>query len=50
MWDYADKMDLMRYFWDAAVELEPSASGLDEGRRFPRPADSRASDKSTQAR
>jgi SAM-dependent methyltransferase len=35
VWDYAGKMDLMRYFWDAAVELNPAASELDEGRRFP---------------
>lgn len=35
VWDYAGKMELMRYFWDAAVELDPAASGLDEGRRFP---------------
>jgi len=25
----------MRYFWDAAVALDPAASELDEGRRFP---------------
>lgn len=49
MWDYADKTELMRYFWDVVVELEPSAGGLDEGRRFPLPADGYASDKSTQA-
>jgi SAM-dependent methyltransferase len=35
VWDYAGKMELMRYFWDAAVELNPSARELDEGRRFP---------------
>jgi trans-aconitate methyltransferase len=35
VWDYAGKMDLMRYFWDAAVELDPAARDLDEGRRFP---------------
>jgi len=34
VWDYADKMELMRYFWDAAVELDPRAFDLDEGRRF----------------
>jgi hypothetical protein len=28
-------MELMRYFWDAAVALDPAASELDEGRRFP---------------
>lgn len=35
VWDYAGKMELMRYFWDAAVELDPSAAKLDEGLRFP---------------
>lgn len=35
VWDYAGKMELMRYFWDAAVELDPAALDLDEGRRFP---------------
>jgi hypothetical protein len=28
-------MQLMRHFWDAAAELDPSATELDEGRRFP---------------
>jgi SAM-dependent methyltransferase len=35
VWDYAGKMDLMRHFWDAAVELDPKAASLDEGLRFP---------------
>jgi SAM-dependent methyltransferase len=35
VWDYADKMELMRYFWDAAVALNPEARSLDEGVRFP---------------
>jgi hypothetical protein len=35
VWDYADKMELMRHFWDAAVELNPDAAKLDEGARFP---------------
>ena len=35
VWDYAGDMQLMRYFWDAAVELNPDAASLDEGRRFP---------------
>ncbi len=35
VWDYAGKMELMRYFWDAAVELDPNAVKLDEGIRFP---------------
>jgi hypothetical protein len=33
VWDYAGRMDLMRYFWEAAVELDPAAAALDEGRR-----------------
>lgn len=35
VWDYAGKMELMRIFWDAAVELDPGAAKLDEGARFP---------------
>jgi SAM-dependent methyltransferase len=35
VWDYAGRMDLMRCFWDAAVELDPNAASLDEGVRFP---------------
>jgi SAM-dependent methyltransferase len=35
VWDYAGNMELMRYFWDAAVELDSAALQLDEGRRFP---------------
>jgi len=35
VWDYAGEMQLMRYFWDAAVALDQSALQLDEGRRFP---------------
>lgn len=35
VWDYAGKMELMRYFWDAAVALDRVAYDLDEGRRFP---------------
>jgi SAM-dependent methyltransferase len=40
VWDYAGKMELMRYFWDAAVVLKSEARERDEGRRFPicRPA------------
>ena len=34
VWDYADKMELMRYFWDAAQTLNPAAHDLDEARRF----------------
>jgi SAM-dependent methyltransferase len=35
VWDYAGRMELMRYFWDAAAALNPAAAALDEGRRFP---------------
>jgi SAM-dependent methyltransferase len=35
VWDYADGMQLIRFFWDAAVELDPNAALLDEGVRFP---------------
>lgn len=35
VWDYAGKMELMRLFWDAAVELNPEAVKIDEGVRFP---------------
>jgi SAM-dependent methyltransferase len=35
VWDYAGKMELLRYFWDAAAALDPEAQELDEGRRFP---------------
>jgi SAM-dependent methyltransferase len=35
VWDYAGRMDLIRRFWDAAVELDPEAVDLDEGVRFP---------------
>ena len=35
VWDYAGEMQLMRHFWDAAVELAPDAAKLDEGARFP---------------
>jgi len=35
VWDYAEGMQLMRAFWDAAMALDPGAWELDEGRRFP---------------
>jgi SAM-dependent methyltransferase len=35
VWDYAGKMELMRYFWDAAVALDPASEQVDEGPRFP---------------
>lgn len=35
VWDYTDGMQMMRVFWDAAVELDPGAAQYDEGPRFP---------------
>jgi SAM-dependent methyltransferase len=35
VWDYGGQMELMRYFWSAAAELDPAAASLDEGWRFP---------------
>jgi SAM-dependent methyltransferase len=34
VWDYGGEMQLMRRFWDAAVELDPAAAALDEGQRM----------------
>ena len=34
VWDYAEGMQMMRHFWDAAAELDPGSRELDEGRRF----------------
>ena len=39
VWDYADGMQMLRIFWDAAVELDERARELDEGRRFETGAD-----------
>lgn len=35
VWDYAGKMEFLNQFWDVAVELNPAASSLHEGNRFP---------------
>jgi SAM-dependent methyltransferase len=35
VWDHAEGMELVRKFWDAAIEVDPAATELDEGRRFP---------------
>ncbi len=35
VWDYAGKMEMLRYFWDAAVIENQDAKRLDEGIRFP---------------
>jgi len=34
VWDYAGKMDFLRYFWDAVVEFKPEALSLHESKRF----------------
>ena len=41
VWDYADGMEFLRFFWDEAVRLDSRAATLDEGQRFPlcRPAE-----------
>lgn len=35
VWDYADGMQFLRRFWDAAAELDPAVRQFDEGDRFP---------------
>ena len=35
VWDYAGRMDLIRRFFDAAIEVDPKAVAHDEGIRFP---------------
>ena len=35
VWDYAGEMQLIRYFWNAAVALDPRADTWDEALRFP---------------
>jgi SAM-dependent methyltransferase len=35
VWDYAQKMDLIRLYWDAAARLDLLAPGQDQGERFP---------------
>jgi ubiquinone/menaquinone biosynthesis C-methylase UbiE len=34
VWDYADGMQLIRRFWDAALSLDDNAAALDEAKRF----------------
>jgi SAM-dependent methyltransferase len=34
VWDYAEGMQMMRHFWDAAAALDPRSRELDEGSRF----------------
>ena len=36
VWDYTGKMEMLRYFWNAALDVDPSsARTYDEGLRFP---------------
>ena len=35
VWDYAEGMEFMRMFWDAAADVDPAAAELDEAARFP---------------
>lgn len=35
VWDYADGMEMMRHFWDAAIVISPQDAALDEAERFP---------------
>jgi SAM-dependent methyltransferase len=35
VWDYAGGMQMMRYFWDAAIALDPASAEKDQARRFP---------------
>lgn len=35
VWDYAEGMEFLRHFWDAAIDLDSTAATLDEGVRFP---------------
>jgi ubiquinone/menaquinone biosynthesis C-methylase UbiE len=35
VWDYAEGMQMMRHFWDAAVALDPKVNEIDEVKRFP---------------
>lgn len=35
LWDYAEGMQMLRYFWEAATELDLNANKFDEGLRFP---------------
>jgi ubiquinone/menaquinone biosynthesis C-methylase UbiE len=34
VWDYAEGMEFLRHFWDAAAAIEPGAAEMDEGKRF----------------
>ena len=34
VWDYVERMDMLRRFWDAAKALNPEAAAVEEGLRF----------------
>jgi SAM-dependent methyltransferase len=34
VWDYAEGMQMLRLFWDAATAVDPAAAQFDEGRKF----------------
>ena len=35
VWDYAGKMEFLRYFWDTAIVLDASSKTFDQAERFP---------------
>ena len=35
VWDYSEKMEFLRYFWDSVKEINPEYANLDEGVLFP---------------
>lgn len=35
VWDFAERMQMLRFFWDAAIALDPAAAASDQGRLFP---------------
>lgn len=35
VWDYADGMEIIKYFWDTAASVDSAAAQLHEGIRFP---------------
>ncbi|MFS8099080.1 class I SAM-dependent methyltransferase [Lentzea alba] len=36
VWDYTNGMQMMRLFWDAAIDVDPAAASHDEGPKFAR--------------
>lgn len=34
VWDYSGRMEMARYFWDAAIKVDPSAQDMDAGQRY----------------